>query len=54
MRTRLDKNDDPELGDTQLLTGESLRHYLTMIGQLQWLVTLGDLTSMHKSQPCPD
>ena len=37
MRTPLDKNDHTELDDTQLLTGESLQYYLTMIGQLQWL-----------------
>ena len=41
MRTPLDKNDNPKLDDTELLTGESIQHYLTMIGQLQWLVTLG-------------
>ena len=41
MRTPLDKNDHPELDDTELLTGESIQHYLTMVGQLQWLVTLG-------------
>ena len=41
MRTPLEKNDHPELDDTELLTGESIQHYLTMIGQLQWLVTLG-------------
>ena len=41
MRTPLDKNDHPELDDTELLTGESNQHYLTIIGQLQWLVTLG-------------
>ena len=41
MRTPLDKNDHQELDDTELLTGESNQHYLTMIGQLQWLVTLG-------------
>ena len=40
MRTNLDKNDQPELDDTELLTGESIQHYLTMIGQHQWLVTL--------------
>ena len=39
IRTPLDKNDYPELDDTELLTGESIQHYLTMIGQLQWLVT---------------
>ena len=54
MRTPLDKNDHPELDDTELLTGESIQYYLIMIGQLQWLVTLGRLTSMHKSLPCPD
>ena len=40
MRTPVDKNDYPELDDTELLTGESIQHYLTMIGQLQYLVTL--------------
>ena len=37
----MDKNDHAELDYTKLLTGESIQHYLTMIGQLQWLVTLG-------------
>ena len=41
MRKPLDKNDHPELDDTEFLKGESIQHYLTMIGQLQWLVTLG-------------
>ena len=40
MRTLLEKNDHPELDDTELLTEESIQHYLTMIGQLQRLVTL--------------
>ena len=37
----MDKSDHPELDDTELLTGESIQHYLTMMGQLQLLVTLG-------------
>ena len=41
MRTPLEKNDHPELDDTELLNEESIQHYLTMIGQHQWLVTLG-------------
>ena len=41
MRTPVDKNDHPELDDTELLTRESIQCYFTMIGQLQWLVTLG-------------
>ena len=41
MRTPLDKNDHPEFDDTELLTGESIQHYLPMIERLQWLVTLG-------------
>ena len=40
MRTPLDKNDHTELDDTELLTGKSIQHYITMIGKLQWLVTL--------------
>ena len=40
MRTPLDKNDHPELDDTELLPGDSIQHYLTMIGQLQWLGTM--------------
>ena len=43
MRIPLDKNDHPELDDTELLTGESNHNYITMIGQVQWLVTLGRL-----------
>ena len=41
MRTPLEKNDHPELDDADILNEESIHHYLTMIGQLQWLVTLG-------------
>ena len=41
MRSPLETNDLPELDDTELLTGESILHYLTKIGQLQWLVTPG-------------
>ena len=40
MRTPLDKNNHPEMDDTELLTGKSI-HYFTRIGQLQWLMTLG-------------
>ena len=59
MRTPLDKNDHPELDDTELLTGESNQHYLTMIGQLQWLVTLGrfdihtQVTTMSRFRSAP-
>ena len=41
MRILMDKNDHPGLDDTELLAGESIQHYLTMIDQLQWLVTVG-------------
>ena len=44
---------DHELNDSEQLTGESLQPYLTMINQLQWLVTLGDLPHINKSLPCP-
>ena len=59
MRTPLDNIDHPELDDTELLTGESIQHYLTMVGQLQWLVTLGrfdihaQVTTMSKFRSAP-
>ena len=59
MRTPLEKNDHPELDETELLTGESIQHYLTMIGQLQWLVTLGrfdihaQVTTMSRFRSAP-
>ena len=34
---------DPELDDSEQLTGVSIQPYLTLVGQLQWLVTLGRL-----------
>ena len=34
---------DPELDDSEQLTGESIEPYLTLVHQLQWLVTLGRL-----------
>ena len=55
----MDKNDHPELDDTELLTGESIQVYLTMIGQLQWLVTLGrfdihtQVTTLSRSRSAP-
>ena len=33
MRITLEKNDHPELDDTELLNEESIEHYLNMIGQ---------------------
>ena len=59
MRTPQERNDHPELDDTELLTGESIQHYLTMIGQLQWLVTLGwfdihaQVTTMSRFRSAP-
>ena len=37
----LEKNDYPELDTTDILEGQQVNHYLTMVGQLQWLITLG-------------
>ena len=59
MRTPLDKNDHPELDDAELFTGDSNQHYLTMIGQIQWLVTLGrfdihaQVTTMYRCRSAP-
>jgi hypothetical protein len=37
----LEKNDHPEVDESELVGQEDAKIYLTMIGQLQWLVTLG-------------
>ena len=39
-KTPLDKNDHPELDMSEILEGDMAAKYLTMVGQLQWLVTL--------------
>ena len=59
MTTPLDKNDHPELDDAELLTGKSIQHYLTMVGQFQWLVTLtrfdihAQVTTMSRFRSAP-
>ena len=40
-KTPLDKNDHPELDISEILVGDMAAKYLTMVGQLQWLDTLG-------------
>ena len=40
-KTPLDRNDHPELDTSEILEGDVAAKYLTMVGQLQWLVTLG-------------
>ena len=42
-KTPLDKNDHPELDTSEILEGDMAAKYLTMVGQLQWLVALGRL-----------
>ena len=38
-KTPLDKNDHPELDTSEISEGDMAAKYLTMVGQLQWLVT---------------
>ena len=40
-KTPLDKNDHPELDTSEILEGDMAAKYLTIVGQLQWLATLG-------------
>ena len=35
------ENDHPELDTSDILEGQQVNHSLTMVGQLQWLITLG-------------
>ena len=37
----LDKGDHPEIDDSPELNSEDYKKYLTMVGQLQWLILLG-------------
>ena len=41
LRTPLEKNDYPELDTSDILDGQQVNHYLTMVGQLEWLIILG-------------
>ena len=41
LETPLEKNNHPELDTTDILEGQQANHYLTMVGQLQWLITMG-------------
>ena len=41
LKTPLEKNDHPELDTSEILEGQEVNHYLTTVGQLQWLITLG-------------
>ena len=41
LKTPLEKNDHPEFDTSEILEGHEVNHYLTMVGQLQWLITLG-------------
>ena len=35
LKTPLEKNDHPELDTSEILEGQEVNHYLTMVGQLQ-------------------
>ena len=41
IRPLFDKNDHPELDTSEIPEGDMAAKYLTMVGQLQWLVNLG-------------
>ena len=34
-------NDHAELDTSEIFEGQEVNHYLTMVGHLQWLITLG-------------
>ena len=38
LNTPLEKNDHPELDTSEILEGQEVNHYLTMVGQLPWLI----------------
>ena len=40
-RSPLDPKDHPEIDDTDLLDETDTKHYMSMMGELQWVVTIG-------------
>ena len=40
-KSPLEKNDHPELDNCELCNEEQIMKYMSMIGQLQWVITLG-------------
>ena len=41
VKSPLEKNDHPELDNTELCNEELIPKYMCMIAQLQWAITLG-------------
>ena len=41
VKSPLEKNDHPELDNSELCNEEQITKYMSMIGQLQWAITLG-------------
>ena len=39
-KSPLEMNDDPELDNSELCNAEHITKYMSMIGQLQWAITL--------------
>ena len=54
LKTPLEKNDHPELDTIDILEGQQVNDYLTMVGQLQWLTHWGDLTFKLRQFQCLD
>ena len=41
VKSLLDKNDHPELDNSDLASDDLITKFMCMVGQLQWAVTLG-------------
>ena len=41
VKSTLDKNDHPELDNSEIANDDLITKFMCMIGQLQWAVTLG-------------
>ena len=54
LKTPLEKNDHPELDKSEILEGQEVNHYLTVVGQLQWLKHWGDLIYKLRLLQCLD
>ena len=46
VKSPLDKNDHPELDNSELPNDDIITKFMCMVGQLQWAVTLGRYDSL--------
>ena len=54
VKSPLDRNDHPELDNSELASSDLITKFMCMVGQLKWAVTLGryDILALVMSMSC--